>query len=198
MSNCKTNNCKNKFSKKVRKLSPDEEVLRDILNDKLLIVFCGTAVGNTSAKDRCYYKHHSNKFWSLFAKITERELSPKNLEDCKEVLKYGIGLTDLNKKDKGLDSDLSEEGYKIKSFKKKMLKCSPKLIVFNGKKAAKKFFHASSVSYGLQDARLGGSAIFIAPSTSGSSDKDWGKYGECCWTKIGEMYNEMKNARSKK
>ena len=179
-------------------MSPDEEVLRDILNDEILIVFCGTAVGNTSAKDKCYYKHPSNKFWSLFEKITGRELSPENLEDCKEVLKYGIGLTDLNKKDKGLDSDLSEGGYKINSFKEKMLKYSPKLIVFNGKKAAKKFFRTTSVSYGLQDAKLGMSAIFIAPSTSGSSGKDWGNFGECCWTKIGEMYFEMKNAQSKK
>jgi len=176
-------------------LNPDDEVLGDILDNNLLIVFCGTAVGNKSAKDKCYYKHTSNKFWRLFAKITGDKLSPKNLDDCKKVLKYGIGLTDLNKKEKGSDTDLTEGGYKIKSFKEKMLKYSPKLIVFNGKGAAKKFFRTSSISYGMQNEKLGKSAIFIAPSTSSSSGKDWKEYGLNCWNKIGEKYNEMKKSQ---
>ncbi|MCX6741231.1 MAG: mismatch-specific DNA-glycosylase, partial [Candidatus Parcubacteria bacterium] len=37
-------------------------ILPDVLEKGLRIVFCGTAVGDRSAKRRCYYAGRGNKF----------------------------------------------------------------------------------------------------------------------------------------
>jgi TDG/mug DNA glycosylase family protein len=176
--------------------SPKGEGLPDILDYNLFIVFCGTAVGIESVKKKCYYCHPSNKFWNQFSKITGHKLSPKSFEDCKDVLKYHIGFTDLNKKEIGSDKTITRGGFDTELFRENILDYSPKLIVFNGKKAAEVFFSKSPVTYGLQNEKLGTSAIFIAPSTSGSSGKDWKEYGLNCWNKIGDMYNDMKKSQT--
>ena len=41
------------------------DVLRDLLQEQLQIVLCGTAAGTTSAAQRAYYAHRQNKFWKI-------------------------------------------------------------------------------------------------------------------------------------
>ena len=78
-------------------------VLPDILAPGLDIVFCGTAVGNVSAQRGAYYAGLGNMFWPTLYEIglTPRRLQP---EEFREVLSFGLGLTDLVKAVLGVDT----------------------------------------------------------------------------------------------
>ena len=78
------------------------DVLRDLLQEQLQIVLCGTAAGTTSAAARAYYAHRQNKFWKI---LHETRLTPELLQphQYRTLLQYRIGLTDLVKAGAGMD-----------------------------------------------------------------------------------------------
>ena len=78
------------------------DVLRDLLQEQLHIVLCGTAAGTTSAAARAYYAHRQNKFWKI---LHETKLTPELLQphQYRNLLHYRIGLTDLVKAGAGMD-----------------------------------------------------------------------------------------------
>src|SRR4051812_3655796 len=80
-------------------------VLDDVLAPGLRVVFCGTAPGRASAARGAYYAHPQNKFWRVLHEVafTIRQLRP---EEFREVLQYGLGLTDIAKLTFGMDSQL--------------------------------------------------------------------------------------------
>lgn len=56
---------------------------------------------------------------------------------------------------------------------KKIIELSPKILCFNGKKAAQVYLRRKDVKFGYQDEVIGGTKIFVAPSTSGSANRYW-------------------------
>ncbi|MCQ1538847.1 mismatch-specific DNA-glycosylase [Methanocalculus taiwanensis] len=174
-------------------------ILEDILAHNLAIVFCGSAASRKSAERGCYYCGPGNKFWPQFSLITGAENKiPRSIEDCRIVLEYGIGLTDLNKTESGSDRSLTKKQYETESFLQKMLEYTPRCIVFNGKEAARHALKRREIKYGLQSGMIGESSVFVAPSTSGLSAKDWKSHGEECWGRIGEIYTEIQVRESQK
>ncbi|MCP1662328.1 MULTISPECIES: mismatch-specific DNA-glycosylase [Methanocalculus] len=168
-------------------------ILEDILAHNQLIVFCGSAASRKSAERGCYYCGPGNKFWPQFSRITGREnVMPASIDDCRIVLEYGIGLTDLNKTESGSDRSLTKAKYETDNCIQKMLEYKPRFIVFNGKEAARHALKKRDVRYGLQTIMIGESAVFVAPSTSGLAAKDWKTHGEEYWNRIGGIYTEIK------
>lgn len=112
----------------------DHFVLPDVLVPNLRIVFCGTAVGNRSAEVKAYYADRGNKFWRILYEtgLTPRVLNP---QDYRELLQYGLGLSDLVKRRSGLDSQLTSEDYDVTGLKNKMMRYQPCVLCLNGKKA---------------------------------------------------------------
>lgn len=108
-------------------------ILKDLLKPNLDIVFCDTAVGETSAAKQAYYSGPSNQFYFILYKagFTPTVLNP---EDYKQLLDYNIGLTDLVKYTSGNDNVLSKHDYDVKSLIEKILKYQTKILCFNGKK----------------------------------------------------------------
>ena len=150
-------------------------ILPDLLKENLDIVFCDTAAGYKSAQRKAYYAGTGNLFYPTLAKcsLILRIVKP---EEYSELLKYKIGLTDLIKHHLGMDIDLKEEFYDTGSFEKKIKKYQPKLLCFNGKEAAKVYFKLKSttqVSYGLQEAKIGKTKLYVAPSTSLNARGYW-------------------------
>ncbi|MEN8613726.1 mismatch-specific DNA-glycosylase [Dehalogenimonas sp. THU2] len=149
--------------------------LPDVLAPDLAIVFCGTAAGSRSAEIGAYYAGQGNLFWQTLAAtgLTPRKLNP---EEFLTLLDYRLGLTDLVKTQSGCDRDLSLSGFDIPGFCDRINRFRPKIIAFNGKAAAKAFF-GRSVAYGgpLFDDRIGDTAIFVLPSTSGAARRWWGE-----------------------
>lgn len=149
-------------------------ILQDLLKPDLDIVFCGTAAGEVSAKKQAYYAGPGNQFYPVLYSIgLTPELLPPN--DYKELLNYEIGLTDLVKLTSGNDNVLSKRDYDVASFSKKIFLFQPKVVCFNGKKAAAEFWGVKTkeIHYGLMAGTIGETRLFCAPSTSGSARRFW-------------------------
>jgi TDG/mug DNA glycosylase family protein len=167
-------------------------VLQDVLKKGLSIVFCGTAAGNKSAELAQYYAGPGNKFYPILAEIglTPRRLDPSEFKTLPE---YGIGLTDLVKMASGNDNVLKSAHFDVQSFTEKILSYQPKVLCFNGKKAASVFFglrKTSSISFGFQHSKtIGNTKIFVAPSTSGAANGYWDKE---VWQQLPKLLNGLK------
>lgn len=146
-------------------------VLPDVLAPGLDVVFCGSAVGDASAKAGAYYAGPGNRFWETLAAIglTDGELRPR---DYQLVLTYGIGLTDMNKTDSGSDSSLSRDADEPRALRATLEKYQPAYLAFNGKRAAEAFFGAK-VAYGRQPEPVGATVVHVLPSTSGAARGFW-------------------------
>ena len=160
-------------------------ILPDVLGAGLRIVFCGTAVGEKSAKRRCYYAGPGNQFWPILKKFG---LIPESFrpEEFRKLTTYGLGLTDLVKFRSGNDAKLRSDNFDVIGFKKKMVSFAPKVLAFNGKKAAEIFF-SRSVEYGLQNAKIESHRIFGLPSTSGAACGYW---NENQWAKLAKRFTK--------
>ncbi len=147
-------------------------MLEDLFVENLDLVVCGTAAGYRSAELKQYYAGHGNKFWSILAEIslTPRQLAPS---EYRELLSYGIGLTDIVKRQSGGDSDIDFGDADPGSVKQKIVRLKPRFFAFNGKRAAQAYLGRQDVSYGLQSDREGETRLFIAPSTSGAANAFW-------------------------
>lgn len=155
-------------------LAHAEQVLPDLLRDDLDIVFCGTQAGTASAQRRAYYAGPGNRFWTVLydAGLIPARLRPENY---RRLLEFRIGLTDVAKRTYGPDADLRRDHFDVEAFRAKIERHRPRVIAFNGKKAAWAAigFPTGSLRYGQQDAMIGASAVFVLPSTSGAANGFW-------------------------
>lgn len=149
------------------------DVLSDLLQHSLRTVLCGTAAGTTSAAARSYYAHRQNKFWRILheTKLTPDLLQPQQYRD---LLRHGIGLTDLVKAGAGMDratlpkltaADRARLSRAITTFR-------PKFLAFTSKTAGQKFFDGKR-DYGEQVEPIGDTRVWILPSTSGAANGSW-------------------------
>lgn len=155
----------------VRNQRAREVVLPDLLRPRLRLVFCGTAAGHRSAAVGQYYAHPGNKFWrTLFTVgLTDRLLSPS---EYRQLSAYGIGLTDLSKRHKGMDRELPPNALTVDRLAD-LIQCHrPAVLAFNGKTAAQAFFGRRDVAVGNLN-WPGPTEIFVLPSTSGAANKYW-------------------------
>ena len=149
-----------------------KDVLPDVLAPNLSIVFCGTAAGNESARQGAYYAHPGNKFWAtLYAVgLTPHQLRPA---EYKEVLRYGIGLTDLAKYVSGNDDTLSPHDFDPAALVEKIYQFRPKAIAFTSKTAGSIFLRSKRIIFGLQPEAIGPTNVFVLPSPSGLARRSW-------------------------
>jgi TDG/mug DNA glycosylase family protein len=87
-------------------------------------------------------------------------------------LTYGIGLTDIAKQTSGADTTLRAAHFDAAGLRKKIMMIAPWVLAFNGKRSAQAFFE-TRVEYGIQSERIGDSAVFVLPSTSGAARMFW-------------------------
>lgn len=166
-------------------------MLRDVLDHNLDVVFCGTAKGKASARLGAYYAGPGNKFYGILydAGFTSHKLHPN---DCYEINRFKIGLTDLVHTQAGNDNEIDDESYEVDNFITKIKKYKPKVIAFNSKKGAAFALGfkgiTKHVSYGLQEHMIGESRVYVLPSTSGSATRYWDK---TYWIELKEFINAV-------
>ena len=126
------------------------------------------AAGSRSAATGRYYADGRNRFWSILAEtgLTSRRLAP---EEFASLAEFKIGLTDLAKYASGADSGLSKADLDIPGFRDKILTMCPRVLAFNGKKAAKAALERRSVNCGRQSDRIGETIVYVLPSSSGAN-----------------------------
>ena len=146
-------------------------IIRDVLEPGLRVVFCGTALGEASARAGAYYAGPGNAFWPTLHEVglTPRRLRPDEYE---LLPRWGLGLTDLCKIRSGSDAAVARDAFDVPRLVAQMERHAPDWLAFNGKNAAR---HAlgRSVAYGVQPERLGGASVFVLPSTSGAARRYW-------------------------
>jgi TDG/mug DNA glycosylase family protein len=147
------------------------QVLPDVLARSLDIVFCGTAAGAESAKQRAYYAGPGNAFWStLFAVgLTPVALQP---HEYARLAHWQMGFTDLAKHVSGSDQALNKGHFDIPRVRALILEYQPGILAFTGKRAAREFV-GHPVGYGLLAERTGDTRLFALPSPSGAARGHW-------------------------
>lgn len=146
-------------------------VLPDVLAPGLRIVFCGTAAGAESARQRAYYAGPGNRFWPT---LHEVGLTPERLAPAQyaSILPYGLGLTDLAKHVAGADAVLRAAHFDVEGLCEKVLRFQPRFLAFTSKRAAGEFL-GRDVAYGLQPEVIGETRLFVLPSPSGAARGYW-------------------------
>lgn len=147
------------------------EVLKDSLQPRLAVVFCGTAVGSKSAREQAYYAGVGNAFWKTLHEIG---LTPTRFQPAqyREALTLGLGFTDLAKGVSGNDDVLRRNHFNREGLRQKVLHYRPGIVAFTSKRAATEFLQRP-VDYGLLDIRVGASRLFVLPSPSGAARRWW-------------------------
>lgn len=151
-------------------------VLPDVLCQGLLVVFCGTAAGAVSASRGAYYAGPGNRFWRIIhdIKLTPRRLQP---DEFRQLPGFGIGLTDIAKSVSGADSGLTAGAFDVACFKTRIRAVRPKIVAFNGKRAAGAFFGVTrtvDLAYGpCSPPTPDFPPVFVLPSTSGAASGSW-------------------------
>lgn len=158
------------------------DILPDLMRPGLRLVICGSAAGLKSAERGAYYAGPGNRFWTMLFRtgLTPRILQPS---DFPRLHDYEIGLTDIAKKNFGADSSLTRKDFDPARLKCSILAHQPRILAFNGKRAAAAYF-GGKVAYGYQaGAEIGLTRIYVGPSTSGAARRFW---DEEIWQQIAE------------
>lgn len=151
------------------------DVLPDVLARNLVLVFCGTAASEVSARAGAYYANSSNAFWSTLhaVGITSRKMNPGEFRD---LLELKIGLTDLVKRVSGSDHKLKPGDFQRKRLLDRIIQFQPQIVAFTSKAAWRGWKRMSSrddVTYGWQDDTLNQTRFFVLPSPSGAARGYW-------------------------
>ena len=149
------------------------DILPDLLDRNLKVIFCGTAVGKQSAERQAYYSGDGNKVWPILCSIaiTDRLLEPS---EYKDLLSYRVGLTDLAKTVSGSDSKIKPSDYDPARLRWAIETYKPFALAFTSKTAGQSFFDGKR-NYGQQPDMIGTTRTYILPSTSGLANAYWSK-----------------------
>ncbi len=149
------------------------DVLQDLLQPQLRVVLCGTAASTVSAAAGHYYANKQNKFWKILheTRLISDQLQPHQYH---ELLRHGIGLTDLVKTHFGMDNQipLSKLADPRARLRASIAVFRPTFLAFTSKTAGEKFFGGKR-NYGEQPQRIGETRVWILPSTSGAANGSW-------------------------
>jgi double-stranded uracil-DNA glycosylase len=138
----------------------------DILGPGLRIVFCGINPGFRSAEARAHFANPRNDFWRLLA---EAGFTPRVLDPSEQwsMLDLGYGLTNASPRTTRGSSDLRRADFagSAERLERLAVQLRPRAIGFVGKEAYRGAF-AERPELGMQERRLGETALFVLPSTS--------------------------------
>ena len=146
-------------------------ILPDVLGPGLRVVFCGTAASAVSAEVGAPYAGPGNYFWPT---LHEVGLTPRRLEpiEFREVLQWGIGLTDICKTRSGSDREIGSGGFDVPGLIEKLEECQPAWIAFTSKRAASEAL-GHRTEYGEQPEPFAGATVHVLPSPSGRARGFW-------------------------
>lgn len=146
--------------------------LPDMLREGLRLVFVGTAASTRSAAAGHYYAHPGNRFWRALheAGLTGRRY---DASEFRALLPLGIGFTDLNKSEAGMDHQLTAGSVDVAAFRKKLARYRPAAIAFTSKKAASLFYGRPTGAIAPGRQPPDGCEIFVLPSPSGAASGAW-------------------------
>ena len=146
---------------------PSVSAVPDILAPGLRCVFCGINPGRRSSAAGHHFANPRNDFWRLLADagLTPRLLDPSEQWDMPAL---GYGLTNAAYRTTKGSSDLRRADFAGAAERLERLAADlePGTIAFVGKSSYQGAFGVPRSELGLQERRLGGTTLFVLPSTS--------------------------------
>jgi TDG/mug DNA glycosylase family protein len=153
-----------------RRVAP-ERTTPDILAPGLDALFVGINPGLLSAQKGHNFANPGNGFWRL---MHESGLVPRRLlpEEELELLRYGLGLTNLVARPTRGVMDLGPDDYARgrKVLEVKIRKAEPRLVVFVGITVCRSFFDkkaSEQIRCGEFGERICDARVFVVPNPSG-------------------------------
>lgn len=144
------------------------DALPDLIAPRLAVLFCGINPGLLAAATGHHFAGRGNRFWRVIhrAGFTPDEIRPEN--DLK-ILTYHCGLTTVAVRPTARAQELTVGDFLSAAarLKKKIGRYSPRLVAFLGKAAYIALSGQRDVAWGLQEATMSGSAIWVLPNPSG-------------------------------
>jgi len=143
-----------------------EGAVPDVLGPGVRVVFCGINPGRMSAAAGAHFANPRNDFWRLLhaAGFTPRVFRP---EEQHALLELGVGLTNAARRTTRGSGELRKADFAGAAERLEELarRLRPRIIAFVGKAAYQGVF-GERPEHGLQERRLGETALFVLPSTS--------------------------------
>lgn len=148
-----------------------DDVLPDVLEPGLAVVFCGNAVGKVSAARGAPYAGPGNYFWPVLHEVglTAVRLAP---EEFRRLPEFGLGLTDACKTQFGSDAEVGTANHDPERVLRAVREFAPAHLAFVGKQAARVVL-GRKVDYGRQPEPVEGAEAWVLPSTSGLARGFW-------------------------
>jgi TDG/mug DNA glycosylase family protein len=147
--------------------APSASAVPDILAPGLRCVFCGINPGRRSSAAGHHFANPRNDFWRLLA---ESGLTPRRLDPAEQwdLLELGYGLTNAAHRTTKGSGDLRRSDFagSAERLERLATELRPGWIAFVGKSAYQGAFALSRCELGLQEHALGGTRLFVLPSTS--------------------------------
>ena len=145
---------------------PPESDVPDVLAPGLTAIFCGINPGRVSAAANAHFANPRNDFWRLLhaAGFTPRLYDPS---EQFELLPLGLGVTNAAYRTTPGSGDLRRADFagSAERLERIAVELDPRAIGFVGKEAYRGPF-GERPDLGLQERRLGETALFVLPSTS--------------------------------
>jgi TDG/mug DNA glycosylase family protein len=142
--------------------------LPDVIGPGLDILFCGINPSLMSAARGHHFARPGNRFWPALhlAGLTPRRLSP---EEDRELLRYGLGVTNIVARPTRAASDLSivELRDGAAALAELVFRYRPRVLAVLGVTAWRTAFHRPKATIGRQPERVGGAETWVAPNPSG-------------------------------
>ena len=169
------------------------EVLPDQLDHGLIVVFCGTAASEISARVGAYYANPTNAFWPTLHAIG---LTPSLFrpEEFRDLLPLKIGLTDLAKFTSGTDRGLKTRDFKQGRLQERLYRFQPEIVAFTSKAAWRAWWGLAArdvVAYGWQEEALGATRFYVLPSPSAAARRYWDLKP---WQSLADAYQRLMSA----
>lgn len=144
--------------------------LRDRIRPGVRVLFVGINPGVRSALTGHHFAGFSNRFWKL---LCESKLVPEPIsyEDDDRLPEWGYGITNIvPRPTPGIDTLERHEYVAGRTrLRRKILRYRPAVVALIGVTVFRALFpdRKDAVSLGLQDERIGSSALFVLPNPSG-------------------------------
>ncbi len=152
--------------------STELDTLTDYLEEGLDLVFVGLNPSSFSVEKGHYFANPRNRFWAALNRsgLVSEALSP---ERDTELLRHGIGFTDVVKRPTPQASGLTAADYRRWSpvLRDKLLYYQPGIVCFHGMTGYKGYLKygegvTEKPELGLQERTIGVSRIFVVPNPS--------------------------------
>jgi len=144
--------------------------LRDRIRPGVRVLFVGINPGIRSSQTGHHFAGFSNRFWKL---LYESRLVPEAIsyEDDDRLPEWGYGITNIvPRPTPGIDTLHPEEYVAGRvRLRRKILRYRPRVVALVGVTVFRALFpdRRGPVALGLQQERMGESAVFVLPNPSG-------------------------------